>query len=148
MSKAHRPDYQCDSCSFELWHPVAGFEHSVLGLYDDARFPGRCLLVLREHHEDLARIPQRLLHGFVDEAASASLAIQAVTRAVRINYAVLGNRIPHAHFHLIPRHKDLDPILSRPPWEHPDEKRSLSKKQLRGLVHDLRAELDGSDSRS
>jgi len=39
--------YRCATCGFELHHPIATLSVSALGLYDDARFPGRCILALR-----------------------------------------------------------------------------------------------------
>lgn len=33
--------YACEVCGFELWHLVAAFDTSVVGLVDDDHFPGR-----------------------------------------------------------------------------------------------------------
>jgi len=43
--------YECDQCRFDLWLPVASLFVSELGFYDDARFPGRCILAFRDHAE-------------------------------------------------------------------------------------------------
>lgn len=135
--------YRCPICSFELWHPVGQLNVSALGFYDDARFPGRCLLVLNEHADDLAALEPPSLHDFVDDAVEAAKAIRSVTQADRVNYAVLGNAEPHLHFHLVPRKLEQDPIPTRPPWEHPGEKEPLPGGRREQLIEALRSELSG-----
>lgn len=135
--------YRCPVCSFELWHPIGELTVSVLGLYDDARFPARCLLVLDAHADDLAALEPSVLHDFVDDAVEAARAIRSVTRADRVNYAVLGNTEPHVHFHLVPRKLEQDPVPTRPPWEHPGEKEPLPAVRRERLIEDLRSELSG-----
>jgi diadenosine tetraphosphate (Ap4A) HIT family hydrolase len=114
-----KASYACPTCRFELWLPLAKLEVSTLGLYDDARFPGRSLLALHEHYEDLAEVGRALLSRFILDVKRAGAAIKGATGADRMNYAVLGNVVPHVHFHLIPRTLANDPVPRRPPWEHP-----------------------------
>ncbi|MCF6506859.1 HIT domain-containing protein [Blastococcus sp. MG754426] len=112
-----RPSYTCSRCGMSLWHPVADLEVSTLGLYDDARYPGRCLLVVHEHFDDLATMPEELANAALADARRAALAIKDAVAADRINYAVLGNVISHVHFHLIPRRWTLDPAPGLSPWQ-------------------------------
>ena len=113
------PRYACPTCGFSLWTPLAELGVSTLGLYDDVRFPGRCLLVLREHHDDLALVPAGLLRAYLDDVQRAGRAVREATGADRVNYAVLGNAQPHVHFHLVPRIKAGDPAPEKAPWETP-----------------------------
>ncbi len=94
--------YPCRSCSFSLWLLIARLDVSHLGLYDDARFPGRCLLVFDRHVEDFSTIPPEDAARFVGDLQHAARAIAAVVKPARLNYALLGNKEPHVHFHLIP----------------------------------------------
>lgn len=112
--------YSCVSCKFSLFTPIAELGVSVLGLYDDARFPGRCLLVLRDHYDDLVDVPESLTSSFMSDAKRAARAIQAAVSADRINYAILGNAVPHVHAHLIPRTWKNDPVPGKSPWNHPE----------------------------
>jgi diadenosine tetraphosphate (Ap4A) HIT family hydrolase len=108
--------YRCVECGFSVWHTIRTLSASVLGLYDDARFPGRCLLVLATHYEDPLAVPERLMEAFIRDAAQAAEAIRAVTGAPRLNYAILGNTAPHIHCHLIPRGLAEDPAPLQSPW--------------------------------
>jgi diadenosine tetraphosphate (Ap4A) HIT family hydrolase len=109
-------EYRCAVCGFALWLPVASLGVSTLGLYDDARYPGRCLLALHDHHEDFATLPADLTPRFVADAQRAGRAIQQAVGAERMNFAVLGNVEHHVHFHLIPRGAESDPVPGESPW--------------------------------
>ena len=142
------PGYTCPKCGFQLFHPIARLSISTLGLYDDARFPGRCLLVLNEHQEDLTELRLELAEHFLRDMRSASRAIKHAAQADRINYAILGNAEPHLHCHLIPRRQEADPVPKRAPWAHPDPVTSLPPNQIRELITSIKLELERDRNRS
>lgn len=122
-------DIPC-GCGFVLWNPVAQSETSRLGLYDDARFPGRCILRLDAHYESLEELPEDVLMSFMQDIQAAMSAIKAATGAARVNVAILGNRDPHVHAHLIPRFPGEEEFPDCSPWNDmrvkaalPDESR-------------------------
>lgn len=131
--------YKCKVCSFELWLPIAQLGVSSLGLNNDARFPGRCLLIFNQHAEHFTDIQSDMASKFIDDARVAAQAIQMVTRAPRINYAILGNKEPHVHIHLIPRGLPSDPIPRQAPWEHPLQNRKMLKADIDALVNEIRS---------
>lgn len=133
--------YKCPVCLFELWNPIVPLTVSWLGLYNDARFPGRCILVLNEHAEDFASLNANLAQSFIYDTQLAARAIRSITKAPRINYALLGNQLSHIHFHLIPRGLPGDPIPTRTPWEHPDYKSELSHLDVERMVRQLQSAL-------
>lgn len=126
--------YQCDRCDFALWLPIDDLEVSTLGLYDDARFPGRCILALRRHADELIELDDEEAAALMNDARTAARAIYSATNCDRMNYAVLGNTVSHVHFHLIPRKHEGDPIPTRPPWEHPDPKTKLPAGEADNLI--------------
>lgn len=134
--------YRCATCGFELWSPVCQLQTGFVGLYDDARFPGRCLFVALDHFEDLGDLPTPLLTEFFVEATKVAEAIRRTTGAKRVNYAVLGNAEPHVHFHLIPRYPDREAFPNRAPWNDPRPKRFLPVEEKQRLACLLRKELN------
>ena len=112
--------FECGTCSFKLWLPIKNLEVSTLGLYDDSRYPGRCLLVFNEHIENFEELDINLAACFIKDIQKAAKAIKRAIMADKINYAILGNAEPHLHVHLIPRKKEGDPIPNRSPWNHPE----------------------------
>jgi diadenosine tetraphosphate (Ap4A) HIT family hydrolase len=129
-----RLGYRCEACGFELWRPITELRASSLGLYDDARFPGRCLVVLRQHYEHLDEVPTELLAAFTEDVRSVYGVLRSELLADRANVAVLGNRVPHIHAHVVPRYRDFDPAPYDDPWRHPDPPRPLSPEVADGLV--------------
>ncbi|WP_405672788.1 HIT family protein [Streptomyces canus] len=130
----------CSVCGFALWHPVCDLEFATLALYSDARFPGRCILALNRHADYLEELDSSELQGFMDAVNQASRAIREVTGCMRVNVAILGNRDPHVHAHLIPRY-GTDPLPNDAPWSDPRPKKELGQSELKNLVEKLRRQL-------
>lgn len=112
-------------CGFVLWQPIAQSEFSCLGLYDDARFPGRSILRLNEHQDAFERVPADILMGFMKDIQAAMTAIQIATGAARVNVAILGNRDSHVHAHLVPRFPEKEEFPDCSPWNDLRPKTSL-----------------------
>lgn len=110
---------------------------SSVGLYDDARFPGRCLVVLDEHYEHLSDVPDDVANEFFRDVRQVGRAILRVTVADRVNYAALGNAEPHVHFHVIPRTVAGDPVPEQAPWATPLPRAPLPPAVAADLVRDL-----------
>lgn len=115
-------DDPCGECGFALWNPIET-HHSLragdLGLYDDARFPGRCILRLREHATDLTQVSLATLSAFMEDIQIVMRAMYLATGADRVNIAILGNEQPHVHAHLIPRYRSREAQPNRTPWDDP-----------------------------
>ncbi|WP_081290750.1 HIT family protein [Mycobacterium asiaticum] len=115
LTEAEGP--RCKVCGFELWIPIAALRVSHVGLYDDARFPGRLIVSLNEHIEHFDDVQPELLTDFMADLQDASLVLRKMVDDVaRVNMAVLGNKAPHVHAHLIPRRMD-DHNYGVSPWE-------------------------------
>lgn len=132
--------YSCRACGFSLWVPVAHLEVSSVGFYDDERFPGRCLVALRDHHEHLAHLPPDITNAFIADVQAVGRALETALQPVRVNYAVLGNVEPHVHAHVIPRSDD-EPKPHRTPWEHPRPPARLAEGRAEALATLLREAL-------
>lgn len=127
-------EYRCAECGFELFRPIARLAVSTLGLYEDGRFPGRCLLVLNSHAEHFEDLPESLAQQLSTDARKAARAIRLATRARRVNLAILGNVEPHLHVHLIPRGGANDPAPGRSPWSVDQGEKALDPEASRELV--------------
>ena len=132
---------RCSTCGFELHHPICELPATTLGLYDDDRYPGRCILVLKKHREELETLDPAEAREFMEDMQRAARAIRAATGADRMNFALLGNAVPHLHAHLIPRIRRGDPVPNKSPWSHPDPARALEPEARAELVRAIREEL-------
>lgn len=139
--------YSCPACSFALWLPICDLKVSVLGLYNDSRYPGRCILVLKQHETDLTVLSSDLAFSFLSDAQMAARTIKNVTGSPRLNFAILGNQEPHLHFHLIPRGGIGDVNPRRTPWESPLPKADLSQDIVQKLIEEICAGIGDQSSR-
>jgi diadenosine tetraphosphate (Ap4A) HIT family hydrolase len=134
-------DYECRVCGFTLWLPITTLSVSVVGLYDDSRFPGRCIVALLEHREHLSELEEKMAQAFLRDIQQVGRAVQLVTGACRVNYAILGNHVPHVHCHTIPRVAKGDPVPKRTPWEHPGPKKPLAQTLRSDLIEAIKKAL-------
>lgn len=133
--------FRCAACDFALARPIARLRVGTLCLYDDARFPGRCVLALTEHATLLEELPIETARDLALDTRDAALAIRAATGAPRINYAAFGNVVPHVHVHVIPRHGPWETAPRATAWDHPEPERPLDAAEADRLVDALRREL-------
>jgi diadenosine tetraphosphate (Ap4A) HIT family hydrolase len=90
------------------------FPHSVAVLGPWQFYPGYCVLVGRAHATELSQLgPARA--AFLDEMATLAEAVEGCFRPHKLNYELLGNQVPHLHWHLFPR-SAADPDRLRPVW--------------------------------
>lgn len=97
---------------------IAELEYSYLILNRDQFFPGYCLMFTKNHHTELFHLDRESRQGLMEEVSRVAAVLSACFRADKINYELLGNMVPHIHWHLIPRKVD-DPLWPRPVWAEP-----------------------------
>jgi diadenosine tetraphosphate (Ap4A) HIT family hydrolase len=91
----------------------AELEESFLTASPGATIRGNCVLFLKRHAVELHDLSPPEAAAFILDARRASRAIQEVTGAVKMNYEIHGNTIPHLHMHIFPRYVG-DPFENRP----------------------------------
>lgn len=131
----------CSTCGFALWIPIASLEVSDVGLYNDARFPGRLLVSLREHHDHLDEVPDTESAAFLRDVRLCSAVLRRSLGALRVNFAILGNQEPHVHAHLIPRNPRDEPLPSHAPWQDPRPRMDMPSPQCGQILDRLTAAL-------
>lgn len=93
-----------------VWH----FPHSVAYVGPWQFYSGYCVLASRQHASELSQLgPHR--RAFLDEMALLAEAIESCFRPHKLNYELLGNVVPHLHWHIFPRYAD-DPERLQPVW--------------------------------
>jgi len=74
---------------------------------------GQCWLLAKPHAVELFDLGEQDLLAFMLEAQRCTRALKQVTGAIKINYEIHGNTVPHLHMHLFPRYMD-DPFPGAP----------------------------------
>lgn len=104
------------------------FPHSVALLGPWQWFTGYCMLVSRDHATELSGLGKKRA-AFLDEMSTLAEAIEACFQPHKLNYELLGNVVPHLHWHVFPRRAD-DPDRLKPVWLALDRaERDLAEKQ-------------------
>ncbi len=97
---------------------VARLEAAWITMQEAAPVRGYACLVSRIHAVELHDLPEDIARSFMSDAQRVSRALQRATAAVKMNYEIHGNSIPHLHLHFFPRYrgdrfegKPIDPRL-------------------------------------
>src|SRR5665213_2168218 len=102
--------------SNDHWDFIARLMASSLYLSNNQTYRGHCLLILDLRH---ATRPDQLSaeewRSFCADLYTAESAISLTVRPDHINIAVLGNVVPHLHWHIVPRYRG-DPRWEAPIW--------------------------------
>jgi diadenosine tetraphosphate (Ap4A) HIT family hydrolase len=94
---------------------VGEFPHSVALLGPWQYYHGYCILVARRHATELSELDDAERRAYLDEMCLLARAIEACFHPHKLNYELLGNQVPHLHWHLFPRYRP-DPDVLRPVW--------------------------------
>jgi diadenosine tetraphosphate (Ap4A) HIT family hydrolase len=114
----------CPICVDQPNNIVAELEGCWLTMRDKAApaLPGTCALFLQRHRVELHELDAEEAAQFMSAVQRVSAALHEVSGAVKMNYEVHGNTIPHLHMHFFPRYcgdpfgdGPIDPSLSGKP---------------------------------
>lgn len=114
----HRWEREADLRIIEL-------EHSFVTLNRDQFFPGYVLLFTKQHVTELFHLDAPVRGALMEEVSRVAAVLQRLFLPTKINYELLGNMVPHMHWHLIPRF-DTDPLWPRPVWAEPHDELLLT----------------------
>lgn len=91
------------------------FPHSVALLGPWQFYRGYCVLVSRMHARELFHLDPVLRRAYLDEMCLLAQAVAESFSPHKMNYELLGNQVPHLHWHVFPRRLD-DPHHLQPVW--------------------------------
>jgi diadenosine tetraphosphate (Ap4A) HIT family hydrolase len=80
-------------------------ERWTLALNLNQSLPGRCVLVVNRHIEDVAELCAEEWSDLQRQIRRTSDALAALFAPDRFNYAFLMNQDAHAHLHVVPRYQ-------------------------------------------
>jgi diadenosine tetraphosphate (Ap4A) HIT family hydrolase len=113
----------CEICEriahFNAENPyfVAELETGYAVLGDNQLYRGYTIFIARQCVPELHALGD-VRATFLDEMAAVAEAVFRAFAPRKLNYELLGNSVPHVHWHLFPRYGD-DPLPSWPIWNNP-----------------------------
>jgi diadenosine tetraphosphate (Ap4A) HIT family hydrolase len=132
-------DPTCKACS-GTWpradHFIADLGLSNAYLRDDQFFPGWTIVVFKRHATELFHLAPTERIQLMEEVNLISKVVAQVFEAKKMNYELLGNQLPHIHWHIIPRLAD-DPAPLEPVWRVQHEPLLRSEPDLQSTIQRL-----------
>jgi diadenosine tetraphosphate (Ap4A) HIT family hydrolase len=133
----------CKVCAGE-WppkdHKIAELGLTVAYLSDDQFFLGWTVLVLKRHATELFDLTRDERTQLIEEVTEIARTLAVVFDAVKVNYELLGNKVPHLHWHIIPRLAN-DPAPLEPVWRVKHQPKRLSSDELQARISSIRTHL-------
>jgi len=119
---------------------IAELEHSYVILNRDQFFPGYTLLFSKNHVTELFHLDRRVRAELMEEVSRTAKALFDVFRPDKINYELLGNMVPHMHWHLVPRFAS-EKSWPRPIWAEPHDELLLTPEEYRRSIAQIQEAL-------
>ncbi len=110
---------------------------SVAILGADQFYRGYAVVVARTHATELYRLPEAEATRYFQDMLRVARAIDRAFRPRKLNYELLGNAVPHLHWHLFPRYAE-DPSPMRPVWEHTHPPRVATPEEAAATIAAIR----------
>lgn len=134
----------CQMCT--KWHDEPNFRIAMLDrchvmLNPDQFFPGYCFVFTRSHVTELFHLDPAVRTEVMGEVSAVAAALDRVFNPTKINYELLGNMVPHMHWHIIPRFSG-DPLWPRPIWSEAHDPVELTAEGYTARITKIKAGLE------
>jgi diadenosine tetraphosphate (Ap4A) HIT family hydrolase len=127
---------------------------SVAKLNPDQAFEGYTFLTLKWHEEELYKLGDKDRKQFLEDMSLVAYALSKAFKPDKMNYELLGNSMPHLHWHLVPRYTS-DPMWGRPIWAGNRHRKRLNeegyellKRRIETSISTLKRRTTGRDKSS
>ncbi len=100
--------FYCDPNSegrLAIMFRVGKMREGVLYLFKDQAHKGRCVLAVDDHKAELFDLTEQQRHDYMEDLADASAAVKKLWGCTKINLAAFGDKLPHLHFHIVPKYE-------------------------------------------
>ncbi len=119
---------------------IAELEFCYVILNRDQFFLGYTFVVTKKHVTELFHLDKKARETVMEEVNEVAAALYKLFQPDKINYELLGNMVPHMHWHLIPRFRN-DRLWPRPVWTEPHPERSLTAAEYAARCEQVRERL-------
>jgi diadenosine tetraphosphate (Ap4A) HIT family hydrolase len=135
------PCFYCekDESLDKLMIKIRELPWSIVYLNRNQSHKGRCIVAAREHRDEYFQMSPEENAGFFADVSLVAQAIYNLFKPRKINYATFGDKVSHAHFHVVPKYPDA------PQWGEyfrDDPKTLLNKDEYQRIIEQIKAELD------
>lgn len=84
---------------------ICDLSASTLFLFKEQSHPGRCVVAYKNHVNELFELSEADRNAFMADVCKVAGAIQKAFSPTKINYGAYSDKLPHLHFHLVPKYE-------------------------------------------
>ena len=110
--------FPCKICE-KVWpsqdHYIGDLGMTEAYVFEDQFFAGWTVLILKDHRTELFQLTRDERTESIEEVSRVGEALTEIFDVGKVNSELLGNQVPHMHWHVIPRLK-FDPDPLKPVW--------------------------------
>lgn len=99
----------CPLCGRVPTGVIATLPSSYVAVNEGVSVRGYCCLILRRHATELHQLDDAEAAALMRDIQRVAHTVQQLTGAIKLNYEIHGNVVPHVHVHIVPRYPG-DPI--------------------------------------
>ena len=118
---------------------ICDLKVSTLFLFKEQSHPGRCVVAHKDHINELFELSVDDRNAFMDDVCRVASAIQKAFQPVKINYGAYSDKLPHLHFHLVPKY--IDGMSYGSTFEMNPQAKYLSEAEYAETIQKLTANL-------
>lgn len=85
---------------------ICSLNVSTLFLFREQSYPGRCVVAYNGHVNELFELPVDERNAFMADVCKVAETIQKEFSPAKINYGAYSDKLPHLHFHIVPKYTD------------------------------------------
>ena len=119
---------------------ICDLDASVLYLFKEQTYNGRCLVAHKDHVNELFDLTDEERNVFMKDVARAAKAVSEAFDAYKINYGAYADKMTHLHYHIVPKYEG-GPDFGSTFQMMPEPKVLLSDEEYSVLIEKVKAKL-------
>ena len=133
---------ECPVCknepSLEEIVTILETDNSWIEAHPNVALKGTCYVLSKKHAVELFDLSDEDACAFIKDVMKTARALKEATGAIKINYEIHGNTIPHLHMHLFPRYEKNDIFEDGPIDSRITDSLTYKKDEFGLFIRDMR----------
>ena len=119
---------------------ICTLEASILYLFKEQTYRGRCVVAYNGHKSELFDLDDNERSLYMKDVARVARAISKAFSADKINYGAYADTMTHLHYHIVPKYKN-GPSFGGTFEMMPSEKVLLKEEEYNQLINKIKENL-------
>lgn len=90
----------------DLMIEVCDLQASTVFLFKEQTYHGRCIVAYKDHATELYELEDEVLLAYMEDVNKVAKGLKELFNPVKVNYGAYSDKLPHLHFHLVPKYTD------------------------------------------